>query len=95
MGYGALGLHVNNDVLTGEILVLHYHFKSRSKKTSLEFVQQMSQLYLLRHFRILMRNVNTKLNLSNEMLTVPEVNQQISSGPFESILDSDNLESST
>lgn len=52
----------------------------------------MSELNLLGRFRLAVRNINTQLNFSDQMLAVSEISKDIASGFLETIFNSNDLE---
>lgn len=52
----------------------------------------MSELNLLDRFGLTMRNINTQLNFSDQMLAVSEISKDIASGFLETIFNSNDLE---
>ena len=52
----------------------------------------MSELNLLGCFGLTVRNINTQLNFSDQMLAISEISKDIASGFLETIFDSDDLE---
>lgn len=52
----------------------------------------MSELNLLDSFGLTVRNINTQLNFSDQMLAISEISKDIASGFLETIFNSDDLE---
>lgn len=52
----------------------------------------MSELNLLGRFGLTVRNINTQLNFSDQMLAISEISKDIASGFLETIFNSDDLE---